>query len=145
MSSAGLTRPAVVPTAGATSPQAATAWELALDLFFESWRVSAAWLPGKAGPFRHRALTLSRLVGVAALTRCSVVVEVHLSSARQALADLEAELGRHVAGGVVPRSSLEVWVGWSTRLGLELSRWRLEVVSRQLDINMTQKQSQIDS
>jgi len=145
MSGAALARPAVVPIAGATSPQAAAAWELALDLFFESWRVSAGWLPSAARPFRQRALTLSRLIGVAALTRCSVVVEVHLSSARLALADLESELARLVSSGAVPRSSLEIWTGWSTRLGVELSCWRLQLVPLAQDVVMAQNHSQTDS
>lgn len=138
-------RPSLVPPPGATSPQAAAAWEVALDLFFESWRVSAGWPEGRARPFRRRALTLSRLIGVAAVIRSPVAVEVHLSSARQALADLEAELGRVIASSAAPRSGLEDWVGWSTRLSAELSRWRLELLSTRLHGSVTQKTPQFDS
>jgi len=138
MSHSAIPSPAVIPLSGATSPLAATTWELALDLFYECWRVSATWPPAPARAFRHRALTLSRLVGVAALTRCSVVVEVHLSSARQALADLEADLGRLLGSGTVPRPQLEEWIGWSIRLGVELSRWRLEIISRSANVDVAQ-------
>jgi hypothetical protein len=102
---------------------------LSLDLFFESWRVSAGWADALARPFRRRALTLSRLIGVAAVTRSSAAVEVHLSAARQALVDLEAELARIAPATAQPRSRLDDWVGWSTRLAVELSRWRLELLS----------------
>ena len=124
---------------------AAEAWELALDLFFESWRVSATWLPADARSFRHRALTLSRLVGVAALTRCAVIVEVHLSSARQSLEDLEGELGARMKAGAVARPSVETWVSWSTRLAIALARWRLEARTEVKNTNVTQNKPQFDS
>ncbi len=135
----------VVPFGDASSPAAAEAWELALDLFFESWRVSNGWPAADARKFRQRALTLSRLVGVAALTRCAVIVEIHLSSARQSLVDLEGELGRLLKSGLATRPSVETWVSWSTRLGIALTRWRLESKSTVSSINMDQNEPQIDS
>ncbi len=76
--------------------------------------------------FRRRALALSRLVGVAALTRAPAVVEIHLSSSRQALADLEGELSRAVELFGRHQPQFDQWVGWSIKLGAELSRWNLE-------------------
>lgn len=145
MSTSAPPRSSIVPPPGTTSPRASAAWELALDLFFESWRVSAVWSEAQARPFRRRALTLSRLIGVAAVTRSAVAVEVHLSAARQALADLEAELGRAAEAMAQPRSGLEEWIGWSTRLAVELSRWRLELISGSGCCLVTQNTPQIDS
>jgi len=114
----------------ATCATAEVAWELALDLFFESWRISDRWSPATALSFRRHALGLSRLIGVAAVTGSCAVVEIHLSSARRALAELDAELER--ARGVYrcQTASVAAWVDWSTRLGGQLSRWRLEVLRR---------------
>ncbi len=139
------TAPRVVPFGDASSPAAAEAWELALDLFFESWRVSNGWPPADARSFRQRALTLSRLVGVAALTRCAVIVEIHLSSARQSLVDLEGELGRLLKSGLATRPSVETWVSWSTRLGIALARWRGEARSARAHTNVERNRPQTDS
>ena len=127
-----------------TSGTAAAAWELALDLFFESWRISDRWSPAVALSFRRRALGLSRLIGVAALSRAPAVVEIHLSSSRRALAELERELGRAVELVGRDQAQFDHWVGWSTTLGAQLSRWNLESKSC-CDHAVTEKKSQIDS
>lgn len=117
---------------------ASTAWELALDLFFESWRISDQWGPAQSVSFRRRALNLSRLIGVAALSSTPVVIEIHLSSARQDLISLEAELARAITSYGQP-ARLPEWVEWSTRLAGQLSKWRQEVISAK-DENMTQNE-----
>jgi len=119
----------LLPQSGVpTSVAAGVAWELALDLFFESWRVSDRWMPAMALSFRRRALGLSRLVGVAALSPNPVVVEIHLSSARHSLAELDGELDQARRALGLEADRLTAWIDWSTRLAGQLSKWRLELI-----------------
>jgi hypothetical protein len=117
-----------------SSATAAAAWELALDLFFESWRISDRWMPPMALSFRRRALGLSRLIGVAALSHNPAVVEVHLSSARRSLAELDGELDQARRALGLDAGKLAPWIDWSTRLAGQLSNWRLELLGQRLFI-----------
>ena len=99
------------------------AGEAALDLFFETWRLSADDPDAPRGRrLRLGALRLLQLVTAVGLEESRIMGRVRLREARVELRRLEQAGGRRGSGAEGQRGTEIRWHELATTLGLELSR-----------------------